>query len=286
MKQNNSNYDYKKMPDENFNVDIFERVVNGNIPICEMHWHEHIQFYYFTEGHGLMICNSQKFSVNPKDFVVVNSNELHYTESLSEGLTCYIIRVDLSFLFSSQTDICQTKFIAPLTNNLITFKNLIHNDENISKCIEAILLEFFRKDYGYELLVKSYLFKLIVLLLRDYVDKQLTQSELNSRITNLSRMNKVFDFIEDNYTKKINISELALLANISDYHFCKLFKQAAGRSPINYINSLRINKAITLLNAGNHNITEVALACGFDDSNYFSRVFKKHKGISPIKFNK
>lgn len=281
MEKNNSNYYYKKMPNENFYVDIFKKEVKGLAPILESHWHEHIQFYYFLEGKGFMICNSKRFDVHSKDFVVVNSNELHYTESLSDTLSCYIIRVDFSFLYSNGIDNCQTKYIAPLSNNYITFQNLISNDDEISSCIESIISEYFSKETGFELAVKSYLYKLIVLLLRRYVDRYLTKKELNVRMKSLSRMNNVLEYINNNLSDKISIHQLSAIANVSDYYFCKLFKQVTGKSAVDYINMLRINKAILLLEDGRDNITEVALACGFCDSNYFSRIFKKYKGVAP-----
>lgn len=281
MKKDYSNYYYKKMPDENFHVDIFKKEVKGPGPITDSHWHEHIQFFYFTEGNGFMICNSKRIDIQPKDVVVINGNELHYAESLSETLSCYIIKVDFSFLYSNHIDNCQTKFIAPLSNNYITFQNLIQGDEQICNCLENIIEEYFSDDIGFELAIKSGLYKLIVLLLRNYVDSYLTQKQFDARINNLIRMNKVFIYIDDNITQKISLHDLAVIVNISDYHFCKLFKQVTGKSTIDYINNLRINKAILLLNEGKYNITEVALACGFCDSNYFSRMFKKYEGTTP-----
>jgi transcriptional regulator GlxA family with amidase domain len=56
-----------------------------------------------------------------------------------------------------------------------------------------------------------------------------------------------------------------------------------GKTPIDYINSLRINKAILLLNEGKYNITEIALACGFCDQIILAECSKKHTGTAPIK---
>ena len=71
------------------------------------------------------------------------------------------------------------------------------------------------------------------------------------------------------------------MANMSDYHFCRLFKQITGKSAIDYINRFRVEKSLLLLRKSNCNITEIALSCGFNDTNYFSRTFKKYKHISP-----
>jgi len=73
------------------------------------------------------------------------------------------------------------------------------------------------------------------------------------------------------------------MSNISKYHFCRLFKQLTGKSAGDYICQLRINNALTLLRESDLNITEIAMASGFNDTNYFCRVFKKCQKSSPSK---
>lgn len=276
-----STYYYKKMPDENFFVDIIEAKHNEPGPIIDTHWHEHLQFFYFTRGKALLRCNCKQIEIIAGDLAIINSNELHYHESLCDDLFCYIIRVDLTFLFSNQIDSCQTKFMTPLSQNLILFNNLVRNDEKVTNCINKIITEYFSKDIGYELAIKSYIYELIVFLIRKHINKIYTQKEFASRIINLKRFNKLIKYIEDNYTEQLTIETLASIANMSSYHFCRLFKQTTGKSAIDYINSLRIEKAVLLLQQGDYNITEIALACGFNDTNYFSRLFKKYKNLSP-----
>lgn len=284
--KDSSNYFYKKMPDENFFVDIFKKEHYSPGPAFNIHWHEHIQFFYFIEGEAMLSCSSNKIHVKADDIVIINREELHYCENLCNKLTYYIIRVDFSFLFSNQVDSCQTKFMAPLSQNLILFENLVRNDDDIVKCINKVIKEYFTKDIGFELAVKAYIYELIVQLIRKYVKRIFTREEFDLKVVNLRRFNTILKYIGDNFAGKISIDELAAMANVSKYHFCRLFKQITGKSAVDYINKLKIDKAIKLLCESNLNITEIALSCGFNDSNYFSRIFKKYKGISPVQFRK
>lgn len=198
--------------------------------------------------------------------------------------TFYLIRIDLPFLFSDQVDLCQTKYLSPLSENLILFKNLIRNDDEIVDCIKNIIKEYFKKEIGYELAVKSHLYNLVVLLLRHYTDKLVTKKQLTFKVNNFERFYKVLDFIDSNYNKKISASTLSNIAHISTYYFCRTFKQMTGKTTTEYINEVRLKKSIELLKDDNMNITEIAINCGFNDVNYFSRLLKKRYGVSPTKF--
>ncbi|KAJ49074.1 AraC-like DNA-binding protein/mannose-6-phosphate isomerase-like protein (cupin superfamily) [Clostridium tetanomorphum] len=282
--KNLQTYYNKKMPDPNFGIDIFlaENFKKGRK--FNTHWHENMQLYFFTEGKALVECNKKRYYVTTDSIVVINNNELHSLESLSDDLKFYIIRIDSSFVFSNQVDLCQTKFLSPLSQNQISFQNLIENDKQILDCVTITIQEYFSKKIGYELAVKSFVYQLIVLLLRKYISKFLTRKELISKVNNLKRFDLIFKYIDSNYSKKICIEDLSNIVHISTYHFCRIFKEMTGKTTTDYINGIRLEKAVDYLNKGDMNITEIALRCGFDSINYFSRLFKRHYNVSPTKF--
>jgi len=94
-------------------------------------------------------------------------------------------------------------------------------------------------------------------------------------------------YINNNLSKKISRDELIKVAGVPSATFYKIFRQATGLSPIEYIIRLRISKAAEILTENHHiPITEVALETGFDDSAYFSKKFKQIVGLSPMTFLK
>jgi AraC-type DNA-binding domain-containing proteins len=277
-------YYYRKMPNADFCVEIFLKndiKRGGNF---KTHWHEHLQLYYFIRGRASLECGQNRFEVSPGDVAIVNSNELHYLEGLSDDLNFYVIRIDPTFLFSNQVDLVQTKYLAPLSQNLISFQNLIRNDSQVQDCITKTIEEYDKKQIGFELAVKSSIYQLIVLLLRGYVSQVLTKDACEAKAHTLKSFNAVFEMIENHYHEKISLSELACLVNISPCHFCRVFKQITGKTTTDYINGIRLKKAAFLLEQEDLNITEIALQCGFDSVNYFSRLFRRHYHISPTKF--
>jgi len=93
------------------------------------------------------------------------------------------------------------------------------------------------------------------------------------------------DYIHQNYTsERISIPLLAKNAGMSEVYFRRIFTGVTGTSPVNYINSLRISRAKELLSSKLYTVHEVATLSGFLDDSYFNRLFKKHTGISPQKY--
>lgn len=102
-----------------------------------------------------------------------------------------------------------------------------------------------------------------------------------------SKLEPVFEFIEENYQKPIAVDDLSALLNISSQHFCLLFKKAMKTRPFEYINNYRINKSKMLLcEHPDMRITEIAHNVGYDSESYFCSVFKRLEGISPGEFRR
>ena len=279
---NNQTQHYDDMSDTNLFIKIKKVLYEVTGLILDSHWHEQIQFFYFAGGNAIVRCNSKRFEVKANDLVIVNPKELHYVDNISDNLVLYVIKIDLSFIYSNKIDSIQAQFLTPLSQNLILFENLIRNNDNIIRCVKRIIDEYFKKEIGFELAIKAQVYDLIVILLRGYVHKIYSENEFKSQLILLQRFDNVLGYMEKNFTDKIDINKLSKVSGFSEGHFCRLFKQITGASAIDYINNLRINKAVELMQNSDMNMTEIAMSCGFSDSNYFSRIFKKYKKTSPM----
>lgn len=89
-----------------------------------------------------------------------------------------------------------------------------------------------------------------------------------------------------NYNQEINIDEYAKSRNISTCWFIRCFRQITGQTPLQYILSLRISNAQSLLEKTDYSITEISEQVGFNNSLYFSRMFHKQTGVSPKEYRK
>lgn len=103
---------------------------------------------------------------------------------------------------------------------------------------------------------------------------------------NCDIITKATNFIEANYMKKLTLEDVAGSVYLSTAYFSRLFKQETGQSFSNYLNLVRIEESKKLLKNAGVSISKIAGMVGYEDQSYFSKVFKKMVGVSPIKFRR
>ena len=101
-----------------------------------------------------------------------------------------------------------------------------------------------------------------------------------------SKLLRAAAYIEEHYESDITLPELAELAGMSRYHFCRAFRAAFGESPIRYLNHFRVERAKLMLCSTDLSVSEVASLSGFNDPSNFSRIFKRLVSLSPSRYRR
>ena len=99
------------------------------------------------------------------------------------------------------------------------------------------------------------------------------------------RLKHVNQFIAEQYARKIEIPEVAALANLTEAAFCRYFKRMTRLTFTQFLNQYRVNQAQKLLLLDN-TITEACFACGFESLSYFNKIFRRVTGENPLQFRK
>lgn len=111
-----------------------------------------------------------------------------------------------------------------------------------------------------------------------------SESEVSLITSNSRRISKACKYIEENLSKKISLSEVAELVNMSGSAFSHFFKKKTGISFITYVNNLRVAKACDLLASTSLSASEICYDCGFNNKSNFIRIFTKRKNMTPIEY--
>lgn len=174
-------------------------------------------------------------------------------------------------------------------NFLITDANrrIINLSDDITFCLNDSKGEFYKIFFetyeiwknsarGYGLKCKSMLLNIL-----DLIAKKSQNLEIKNKNRDIL---KAVLYIENNFLSNFTTLELLSLSNLKECQFRRSFKKLKGMSPIKYRNFLRLNKAAEILKSGEYSVVEAAMIVGFDDSGYFSRLFKNQFGVSPSNY--
>ena len=93
-------------------------------------------------------------------------------------------------------------------------------------------------------------------------------------------------YFQEHYNEDIQIKDYAKARSMSVSWFLRNFKEFVGKPPAQYLLTLRMNNAVSLLETTDYNVTEISAIIGYDNPLYFSRLFKRHKGVSPSEYRK
>ena len=156
--------------------------------------------------------------------------------------------------------------------------------DSLEKCMQDAYDEYLAKDLCYKLPIRANIYMMMTSLLRYYCGSK----DESDRIIyhNVLRLRPVMEYISKNYCEKIYIDELAAMINVSPDYFTKMFKDSIGKTPVEYINALKVNKAMQLLSETDQSMGDIASQTGFCNPNYFHKIFKQYMGTSPLVFRK
>lgn len=261
-------YENKVIRDEELPIQLSSNMRHQAGLLFPSHWHEHLELHCIMEGEADMYLNQTLHRVRAGDFLIANSNELH---SGSVRVAPYQGQVIIFDMADLSPELAKRNYI---------FQPIVHGDEVIRTLVSRIFSERQEAQLAYKQLCRALVLELLVYLCRNYVVESLPEKDSQRRKKNLERLNTVLSYIEEHYTERIANAQLAEMACLSADRFEHLFREEVGMPPLQYINEMRMKKALNLLISSDHSITEIAKTVGLD-YNHFGRLFRRLYGCTP-----
>lgn len=227
------------------------------------------QLIYIAKGKGTFIINGKENMVNEGSLVVYFPGESqYYTYYGSDAPVIYWIHFSgfnaLNYLKHIRIEHSGIYYFG-MKNELIIIFNKIIKELQI-------------KQLNYFEMCNLYTKEVITLISRNLTEFKETTYKKNKLIT------YALEYFNDNFNTAINIKEYADNCNISCCWFIRSFKEYIGTTPIQYITNIRINKAKSLLSSSSLSVSEISDLIGYENPLYFSRIFKKNVGVSPLAY--
>ena len=234
---------------------------------CIYNWHENIELLYIVKGSGTLFSDGRRFTFREGDTVAVNSLELHFTEA-DDCLCYYVIIPDRGFLKVNSVD-----------TSRLSLTHVISSRESGEMFLRIARLYASDEPFR-EAKLKAALLDLVILL----ADRFTSEEKAAPPSKSLSRMKLIISYINAHLSEHISADDVARAAALSKYHFLREFKKLTGMTLVSFINNLRCEKARSLLSSGDMPVSEVCSSCGFENSSYFTRVFRDNAGMTPSEY--
>lgn len=252
-----------------------------------LHWHEELEITRIQEGACLYHVDLQTYQVFAGDFIILSPHMLHGVSKVPDyTMASDSFVFNLRMLGSPYPDEACIKYLRPVTSQKWQFPIILPgNGKNASALAETFhsLKECWnKKEPCYELEVKSHLFHLLGILFQCKPYRK--EAAENTELTEKLKM--ILQHIQTHAGDSLSVPELARLCHFSDYHFMRFFKKHMNMTCIEYINSLRLSRALEQLGGTSKTVTEIALENGFHNISYFNKMFKRQFGMTPREYRR
>jgi len=249
---------------------VIRNIRSARINMVTSHYHDGYEIYYLIKGNVRYFLDNKVYDLVPGDIILIPPHTLHKTNVISDfPAERLLINFTKEFLGKKENDALFRCFNSYCVNHPEKYINYITQIES----------EFSIQDTYTENVIKSILIVLLSKLSRASDGKKPVASSS-------PLIEKAIKYINENFAEDITLQLLAEKFSISKNYLSKLFKSETGFGINEYLNIIRIKSAEHLLTSSNIPMTEVAVQCGFNDSNYFSSVFKKINGSAPLQYRK
>lgn len=244
-------------------------------------WHYEEEFIYMIHGSAYYNINGKSILLRPGDCAFCRSGALHSMMfKPEEDVNFYALLFNSSYIFGSN-DINRKYFDNNFRINHF-FSPYVPVENEAIEVIKTICDWMEKKEFGYEVEVKSLLIKIYSIILQK---KLYTQNpKENLFIQTDKNIASAINHIHIHFSEKISIKELAALTGYSTTYFENIFKSYTSKTPVEYIILCRLKQAEKMLEEVGSDILEIAIACGFPNTSYFIRTFKKYYHLTPHQY--
>lgn len=250
------------------------------------HWHEELELGYIEQGASRICTVNGEYIIQQGEGFFINSNVMDMKENAVPGCRTLEINhifhpVFLSGHFKSRFE---TKYLNPIIQNRQIEVHVLRKNRQTSKQILSNLkkLKVLQNRPDTEFATRNLLSDSWMLLMEDI--KQAQPALTVVHMENQNRLRSMLACIHSHYQEKLTLARIAGSANISEREALRCFQKNINQSPFEYLISFRLNQAKKLLTETEDSITQISYQCGFSNSAYFGKVFKKAFGMTPLAY--
>lgn len=261
-------------------------VVVANIEEYPIHFHDDMEVVYVLEGSVVLRNGYYTYTLKQGDIFILNDREMHSFANTGEENMVMMLQLDLAYF---------SKYYDNLKNNFFVTDMEDDSDESLEilrNILARIMMEILQKGYGYEHKVIESTHNLIACLMSDFQYFVMEDGKFVNEAKNkgnkilAGRLNRITDYMYDNYSRKLTLNEIANREHLSIYYLSHVIKEATGLSFQDLLSFIRVEESEKLLLGTNKKIGAIAEETGFSAVRYYIKHFETWYGMHPLEYRK
>ena len=274
-------HEIKQHGTEDFPIGLY--LLDKEHPRYEMafHWHTSAEIVRVLEGELFLTLNGKEYTLHAGEAAFINSETVHGAMPKDCRYECLVF----SLPFLSRGERSFDRFLDGLiardcrVRPILTVPSLLAEVNTLFEAAKST-------EAGTRFFVLGALYRLFgeIVRLSYYDGEREGFAERDGK--KVARLKKALAYMRENYRKDLSLEEISGSVGLSTRYFCSFFKSLTGKTPIEYLNSYRIEKACDKLTDTDTAVTQIAYSTGFNDLSYFIKTFKGQMGCSPSAYRK
>lgn len=263
------------------------------------HWHEETEILYFRKGRYHLEVNMETYDLENECFCFINSGELHFLKTEGEFWEGAVVFSPKMLLFADE-DLSQEQYLRPLREGDLSLPRVLRKGEPGFSEVRHSFSEIMRRFSGkgavcqrngqaapcpgpaQQLGIKGALLQ----ILAELGSQGTLTTEPALLDHRVEMVKKAILYMREHYREKLYVRQIAIEVGMNEQYFCRFFKRAVGKSPMNYVSGLRIREAARLLRESSRSVTEISFESGFNNLGNFMKTFREEFGCTPLQYRK
>lgn len=269
-----------------YKEDLPVNVIVAHIEEYPIHFHDDMEVVYVLEGTVGLKNGYYSYTLKQGDIFILNDREIHSFTKTGEDNMVMMLQLDLEYF---------SKYYENLKNNFFVTDMHDPEDESLEilrNLLATIMMEIMQKGYGYEHKVIETAHNLFSSLMADFQyflmeDGKFINGEKNKGNKILAgRMNRITDYMYENYTRKLTLNEIANMEHLSIYYLSHVIKEATGLNFQDLLSFIRVEESEKLLLGTGKKIGAISDEMGFSAVRYYIKHFRTWFGMHPMEYRK
>ncbi|MDD6346732.1 MAG: AraC family transcriptional regulator [Lachnospiraceae bacterium] len=274
---------------EDFPVAVYLQQINRNKDgYLILHWHEEIQFVIQHHGKSYYTAGEKDYELKPGDVLFINSKCLHMAKQLTTNSDYICIDIHPQFLYGYSGSRIHLNYVMPYLSSSHMGSLFIDGSqpwhEELKKLLDRFVTVYEASEFAHEMEIQKLAIEIWLLIISNNRDKG--EDGINLTPAEEKRIEQITNYIQNHYSEKITLKDIASEAGISDSECCRFVKRALNTTPMAYLNTYRIIKSTNFLQSTNMSVTEISQAVGFGTSSYFTERFKEMMNCRPLEYRR